>query len=136
MAVYAGALIVVVSAGGFTELHDHVSLAVGFTDIVLILLISILSLGGIPPILGFYAKLLIVGFMLHNSALAGVGSLVVSSIVLTYAYLRLVHRLPAMQSSVTTNWRSGARFRVALILLVGMTPAILVLCAGAQHRKV
>nr|YP_010827560.1 NADH dehydrogenase subunit 2 [Raptrix fusca]WFD61156.1 NADH dehydrogenase subunit 2 [Raptrix fusca] len=53
--------------------------------------ISILSLGGLPPLLGFFPKWIIIELMIHNSLIFTAFILVMSSLLTLFYYLRMMY---------------------------------------------
>jgi NADH:ubiquinone oxidoreductase subunit 2 (subunit N) len=56
-------------------------------------LISLLSLGGSPPFIGFYAKMAILQLVIFRGQIVWVLALVVRSVFLLYVYMRIFYAL-------------------------------------------
>ena len=58
---------------------------------LIVFLIGFLRLGGSPPFLGFYAKILVVQVLLSHGQVFIMGILVISSVFLLYVYMRFFY---------------------------------------------
>nr|QXG82672.1 NADH dehydrogenase subunit 2 [Alleculinae sp. BMNH 1042437] len=54
------------------------------------LLLNFLSLGGLPPFLGFFPKWIIINWLTNNSMMVMTGILIVTTLVMLYIYLRMM----------------------------------------------
>nr|AVN67409.1 NADH dehydrogenase subunit 2 [Eublaberus distanti] len=66
---------------------------------------SLLSLGGLPPFLGFFPKWIIIQFMTYNSHIMMVSIMVIISLITLYYYLRISYSSFMILSS-QPNWIS------------------------------
>jgi NADH-quinone oxidoreductase subunit N len=123
----AGAFIVVgavAAAVGGEEIRQYAGLSQRKPALALAMLLLLLSLGGIPPLAGFWAKLYIfaAGIQAGLWWLVLVGALM--SVVALYYYLMVVKQMyivpPVDDSPVTLSWSSGAAIVVATIVVVAM----------------
>lgn len=80
--------------------------------------ISILSLGGIPPLLGFFPKLLIIStFSLTNALL--IYTIIMCALVTLYYYLRITYRMLIIKSTrLKTNINSRIRANNIIINII------------------
>jgi NADH-quinone oxidoreductase subunit N len=113
-----------------------------------VMLLLMFSLAGIPPTMGFYAKLVVLQALLGNGLTAGMVTLaviaVVFSLIGSYYYLRVVKVMyfddpsPAAAATpivATTEMRVALSLNGALVLVLGIVPQYLLkLCADAMVR--
>jgi NADH-quinone oxidoreductase subunit N len=113
-----------------------------------VMLLLMFSLAGIPPTVGFYAKLVVLQALLGNGLTTGMVTLaviaVVFSLVGAYYYLRVVKVMyfdeptpaaAAVPIVATTEMRVALSLNGALILVLGIVPQYLLkLCADAMVR--
>jgi NADH:ubiquinone oxidoreductase subunit 2 (subunit N) len=89
-----------------------------------VLLIGLLRLGGSPPFLGFYAKILVIQVVLGHAQVLIVMILVASSVFLLYVYVRLFYYMrtgTAIEMQVGSPdflYRALIRPRVVILLLL------------------
>jgi len=113
-----------------------------------VMLLLMFSLAGIPPTVGFYAKLVVLQALLGNGLTAGMVTLAVIAVVFSligaYYYLRVVKTMyfddptpaaAAMPIVATTEMRVALSLNGALVLVLGIVPQYLLkLCADAMAR--
>jgi NADH-quinone oxidoreductase subunit N len=113
-----------------------------------VMLLLMFSLAGIPPTVGFYAKLVVLQALLGNGLTAGMVTLAVIAVVFSligaYYYLRVVKTMyfddptpaaAAMPIVATTEMRVALSLNGALVLVLGIVPQYLLkLCADAMTR--
>jgi NADH-quinone oxidoreductase subunit N len=113
-----------------------------------VMLLLMFSLAGIPPTVGFYAKLVVLQALLGNGLTTGMVTLAVIavtfSLVGAYYYLRVVKTMyfddptPAAAATpivATTEMRVALSLNGALVLVLGIVPQYLLkLCADAMAR--
>jgi len=113
-----------------------------------VMLLLMFSLAGIPPTVGFYAKLVVLQALLGNGLTAGMVTLAVIAVVFSligaYYYLRVVKTMyfddptpaaAAMPIVATTEMRVALSLNGALVLVLGVVPQYLLkLCADAMTR--
>jgi len=83
---------------------------------ILIYLIGFFSLGGSPPFLGFYAKILVAQIVLASHQLGFFLYLVSSSVFLLYVYLRFFYQAVTASGPDTETRVPGYFYGSALIL--------------------
>nr|AII02416.1 NADH dehydrogenase subunit 2 [Eudonia angustea] len=59
--------------------------------IKLMLMINFLSLGGLPPFIGFFPKWIIINFLINNNFYFMVFILILSSLILLFFYIRIIY---------------------------------------------
>lgn len=113
---------------GSDDLEAYAGLQRRSPTLALALLVSLLSLGGIPPLSGFVGKFLVFGAAVQSGLvgviLAFIG--VLTSVVALYYYLtvlKIVYMKPSASGSeslpVTVPWRLGLLLCVIFILFMG-----------------
>jgi len=96
---------------------------------------SLLSLGGCPPFIGFYAKITVICTILQRDQSLWSRGLVLSSVFLLYLYMRLFYFTLNFRHR---RFRGTSLFRVsglAGVLLWGVLLVPIFLCLGVRHRK-
>ena len=113
-----------------------------------VMLLAMFSLAGIPPTVGFYAKLVVLQALLGNGLSGGMVWLavfaVLASLVGAFYYLRVVKVMyfdePApealsMPIAATQDMRVALSLNGAMLLVLGIVPQyLLALCTGAMIR--
>jgi len=92
-----------------------------------IIFILLISIAGLPPLLGFYIKLLILLILLHHLKIFILVSIIMSSIIIIYVYLRILLRSLIVQ---TLTPKSGASYRInnylrTILVIYIISPLIL-----------
>lgn len=117
------AFAVVVALRGRTELHDYEGLAHHRPAQAIALTLALLSLAGIPPLVGFTAKLALFGAAIE-AGYAWLAVLAVLNTVLSLAYyLRVVGRMflaPAREPAALLGWPSRVTVALASLLVVAI----------------
>ncbi len=111
-----------------------------------VMAISLLSLAGIPPLVGFYAKLTVLQVLIATGSTFNIGLsvfAVVMSLIGAFYYLRVIKVMyfdaPSSQlpEKLTAGFDVRAMLSVngALVLVLGLLPAgLMTLCAQAIYR--
>ncbi|MGE5337244.1 MAG: NADH-quinone oxidoreductase subunit NuoN [Gemmatimonadota bacterium] len=110
-----------------------------------VMLLLMFSLAGIPPTMGFYAKLVVLQALLGNGLTSGMVWLAVIalgfSLIAAYYYLRVVKMMyfdePADARPIvaTQDMRVALSLNGALVLVIGILPQyLLALCANAMIK--
>nr|QOE88959.1 NADH dehydrogenase subunit 2 [Prosymna stuhlmanni] len=77
--------------------------------LMLLMALTLLSLGGLPPLTGFMPKWLILNKMTHTGMITEALIMTLSSLLSLYAYMRLIYistmTLPPNTSTMTMKWR-------------------------------
>jgi len=106
------------------------------------MLLLMFSLAGVPPTVGFFAKLFVLQALLGNGMSTGIIWLAVVAVLLSlvaaYYYLRIVKTMyfdePTDTSPIvaTPDMRAALSVNGALVLLLGIAPQyLLALCSSA-----
>lgn len=97
-----------------------------------ILTVALLSLAGIPPLAGFVGKLQVFGAGVEAGLTWLVAIGVVSSVIAAFFYLRLMGMMfleepaeGALEPAYSTGWSLGVNLSAALVVYLGLQPAIL-----------
>nr|UEN66861.1 NADH dehydrogenase subunit 2 [Diaethria gabaza eupepla] len=95
--------------------------------IKMFILINFLSLGGLPPFLGFFPKWLIINYLLYNELFVISFFFIMSSLILLYVYIRIIYssilffnfKLKWMKIFIKNNYLIFINF-FSFISLMGM----------------
>jgi NADH-quinone oxidoreductase subunit N len=140
MAAAAFGVIILLSREGFEaeELDDFRGLNARSPWYAGVMLVVMFSMAGVPPLVGFYAKLAVLAAVVDVGLLwlAGVG--VIFSVIGAFYYLRIVKLMYFDEPADQLPIRAGPDFRLvlslngALILILGIFPErLLELCVRA-----
>jgi len=122
-----GVVEIIGRAVGSDDISAYAGLSRRSPSLALILLISILSLGGIPPFAGFFAKLLVLGAAVKVNLvpLALIG--ILNAILALYYYLNVLKVVYLYRSEsekdplqVSLSWKIGLGVGVTGILVIGI----------------
>jgi NADH-quinone oxidoreductase subunit N len=119
------------------ELSDYKGLATRDPLLALMMLCLMLSTAGVPPFVGFWAKLWIIQALLNSGRVGLASTAVVLSVVGAFYYLRVIWYMyfePAAPGA-TADTHFGTRFALTLnalaVLALGLLPnALFALCNG------
>jgi NADH-quinone oxidoreductase subunit N len=109
------------------------------------MLLLMFSLAGVPPTVGFYAKLVVLQALLGNGMTTGMIWLAVVAVLLSlvgaFYYVRVVRTMyfdePADETPIaaTQDMRIALSFNGLSVLVLGIVPQyLLALCASAMIR--
>ena len=143
-------LILLLSRQGFEaeEIADFRGLAKRSPWYAFVMLLLMVSLAGVPPTVGFYAKLVVLQALLSEGATVAAVSLAVIAVVFSligaFYYLRVVKTMyfdePTPESAAIplvapTDMRMALSINAAFVLVLGILPQLLLqLCASAMTR--
>nr|WES82244.1 NADH dehydrogenase subunit 2 [Archotermopsis wroughtoni] len=103
----------------------------------MMMFMSLLSLGGLPPFLGFLPKWIIIQAMITNTMTTTVTIMVMMSVITLYYYMRMayssmiiLHHEPKWLTTQPTNKTSSTVIMLTLITLTG-----LLMCAATLSLK-
>ena len=91
---------------------------------VLLILALLFSLGGLPPLLGFYNKLVVGKLLLFSSSLVLLSLVVLSSLVLLFFYTTLAFCASRRGPSYLGNTKG---YYPTIVKSVGVSPMVLIL---------
>ncbi len=143
-------IILLLSRQGFEaeEIADFRGLAKRSPWYAFVMLLLMVSLAGVPPTVGFYAKLVVLQALLSEGATAAAVSLAVIavafSLIAAFYYLRIVKTMyfddptpeeAAIPLVAPTDMRVALSVNGLLVLVLGILPQYLLqLCANAMTR--
>jgi NADH-quinone oxidoreductase subunit N len=141
-------IILLLSRQGFEaeEIADFRGLAKRSPWYAFVMLVLMFSLAGVPPTVGFYAKLVVLQALLSEGATVAALSLsviaVLFSLIAAFYYLRIVKTMyfdepdaAAAAIVAPTDMRLALSLNAILILVLGIAPQyLLMLCADAMTR--
>jgi NADH-quinone oxidoreductase subunit N len=138
MAAAAFGMVILLSRRGFEaeRLEDFKGLNERSPWFALVMLMIMFSMAGVPPFVGFYAKLVVLGSVLDAGLvwLAAVG--VLFAVIGAYYYIRVVWYMYFADASDTTPLTAAADMRIVIsvnafgLLVLGLFPGgLLDLCA-------
>jgi NADH-quinone oxidoreductase subunit N len=142
MATGAFGIVILLSRAGFEadQLEDYKGLNERSPWFAFMMLVLMFSLAGVPPTVGFYAKLWVIEAVLHVDMVWLAVVAVAFSVVGAFYYLRIVKLMYFDQPVETAPLRAGVDLRVILsanglaILVLGLFPGLLTgLCSLAMH---
>nr|WAM61611.1 NADH dehydrogenase subunit 2 [Seriana sp. 'barna'] len=81
-----------------------------------IMWMTLLSMGGMPPLLGFSIKLIVIEFSLNNFMMINLVLIILLSLLVMFFYLRMAY-LTLMFYSSTPKWMTMKTTKLSLILL-------------------
>jgi len=122
-ATILGPLILILGIGGMRFTGNIVMSSVTRQDVLLILAL-LFSLGGLPPLLGFYNKLVVGKLLLFSSSLILLSLVVFSSLVLLFFYTTLAFCASRMGP---TYLRNTSGYYSTMVKLTGISPLVLIL---------
>ena len=91
---------------------------------------ALLRLGGVPPLIGFYAKLVVVAAIVDAYDVILASGIVLISILLVYVYVRLGHVGLCSATAGAPAARRATSRSVATLLLAPTAVVIVILCGG------
>lgn len=143
-------IILLLSRQGFEaeEIADFRGLAKRSPWYAFVMLLLMFSLAGVPPTVGFYAKLVVLQALLSEGATTAAVSLAViavaTSLIAAFYYLRIVKtmyfddpapEIAAIPIVAPTDMRVAISLNGLLVLALGLMPQyLLLLCADAMTR--
>lgn len=128
--VYSVSLIAAFMPVRFSVLSNSTAFVGGNQGWVYAVVAGLLRLGGVPPLLGFLGKLVAIGWMLETQRYTVLTILVVSSVLLLYAYLRFRYRLVVVYEQIARGWRKFITPLAVTLLILPALPIIGLLRKG------
>jgi proton-translocating NADH-quinone oxidoreductase chain N len=119
-----GVFAVVISVGstlGSYELESYRGLSNRAPFLSACMVVFLLSLTGIPPLAGFFAKLYVFSAVIEKQAYFLVLAAAVNSAIAAYYYLRVIHQMYFVPSDETAPVKVGPAIQIALYLLLAGT---------------
>nr|AAL66818.1 NADH dehydrogenase subunit 2 [Pseudaspis cana] len=98
--------------------------------LMMIMTMTILSLGGLPPLTGFMPKWLILNKMVSNNMIIEATTMAMTSMLSLYVYIRLIYMscmtLPPHTSTMPMKWRTPhKKYPMTISILTMMTTLLL-----------
>nr|QPN55221.1 NADH dehydrogenase subunit 2 [Telescopus semiannulatus] len=94
-----------------------------------IMSLTMLSLGGLPPLLGFMPKWLILNNLIHSNTAIEATIMALTSLMSLYVYMRLTYTssmtMTPQTSTTPLKWRTPNKNRPMIMSLMSMTTALL-----------
>nr|AVN68247.1 NADH dehydrogenase subunit 2 [Rhabdoblatta sp. RHA] len=98
---------------------------------------SLLSLGGLPPFLGFLPKWMIIQFMMINWSTTVISIMVILSLVTLYYYLRISYSaFIILNTEACWNHKNNVSFKLFILSLILMTISMLGLTVSTAFINV
>ena len=139
MSVGGFGMVILLSRGGFEaeQLDDFKGLNARSPWFAAVMLMLMFSMAGVPPFIGFWAKLAVIQAVLHIGALWLAIVAVAFSVVGAFYYLRVVKLMYFDEPDERRSLEGGRTLRLVLslnglaVLVLGLFPGLmLALCAG------
>lgn len=121
---YAASLLTVVRCAKLAISSDDAMPTRSNLSIIVTIVVGLLRLGGMPPLVGFYGKLVAIRFILGALKVTIAALLVSTSIVLLYVYLRFRFRSLILLTYVAPVRRVNVASVVVPILVLLLPPTI------------
>jgi NADH-quinone oxidoreductase subunit N len=122
-------VIAVENATGREDLAAFSGLSQRAPALSFMMTVALLSLAGIPPMAGFFAKLWIFGAALETKHVGLAVVAAVNSVIALFYYAKIIKSMyldpaPALSSQTPTSWtlRMGLALCTAGLILVGLMP--------------
>lgn len=98
------------------HVNQVISLSINFIYIKYFLMLNFLSLGGLPPFLGFLPKWLVIQSLVIENYLFLITAIVVITIITLYFYIRLCYSTFILNHS-KINWNTKFNYKTSTIIL-------------------
>jgi len=91
--------------------------------------ILLMSIGGLPPLLGFYMKLIILTSLLGHLKIVIILTMIMASVLMIYLYLRAILRAITLAplSPISTEPHKFLRYPIFIVLIYVCSPLILLI---------
>ncbi len=107
---------------GIENISDLAGLAKTHPYYAILILITMLSSAGIPPLIGFHAKLMVIQALINNSYLILAIIVVLMTVVSAYYYLRIVKTIyfEERENLISSYTKNNIILSLNVIMLVGL----------------
>ena len=107
---------------GIEDISDLAGLSKTHPYFALLILITMLSSAGIPPLIGFHAKLMVIQALINNSYILLSIIVVLMTVVSAYYYLRVIKTVyfEERENLISTYTSSNILLSINVILLLGL----------------
>ncbi len=137
-----GVVLLVARAIGSHQLDDYAGLGKRSPLLALALAVAMLSLAGVPPVVGFFGKFMLIGSVFARPELHWLGAVALINVVIAlYYYLCVLKRVYVLEPRITETPQVPFRMRfvltisVALLVGAGLYPGLLESAATATARQ-
>ena len=107
---------------GIEDISDLAGLSKTHPYFAILILITMLSSAGIPPLIGFHAKLMVIQALINNSYILLSVIVVLMTVVSAYYYLRVIKAIyfEERENLISTYTNSNILLSINVILLLGL----------------
>lgn len=107
---------------GIEDISDLAGLSKTHPYFAILILITMLSSAGIPPLIGFHAKLMVIQALINNSYILLSVIVVLMTVVSAYYYLRVIKAVyfEERENLISTYTNSNILLSINVILLLGL----------------
>ena len=107
---------------GIEDISDLAGLSKTHPYFAILILITMLSSAGIPPLIGFHAKLMVIQALINNSYILLSVIVVLMTVVSAYYYLRVIKTVyfEERENLISTYTNSNILLSINVILLLGL----------------
>ena len=107
---------------GIENISDLAGLAKTHPYYAILILITMLSSAGIPPLIGFHAKLMVIQALINNSYIMLSIIVVLMTVVSAYYYLRIVKTIyfEERENLISSYTKNNIILSLNVIMLVGL----------------
>ena len=107
---------------GIEDISDLAGLSKTHPYFAILILITMLSSAGIPPLIGFHAKLMVIQALINNSYILLSIIVVLMTVVSAYYYLRVIKTVyfEERENLISTYTNSNILLSINVILLLGL----------------
>ena len=107
---------------GIEDISDLAGLSKTHPYFAILILITMLSSAGIPPLIGFHAKLMVIQALINNSYILLSVIVVLMTVVSAYYYLRVIKTVyfEERENLISTYTSSNILLSINVILLLGL----------------
>ncbi len=107
---------------GIEDISDLAGLSKTHPYFAILILITMLSSAGIPPLIGFHAKLMVIQALINNSYIILSVLVVLMTVISAYYYLRIIKTIYFENSEnlISTYTRNNILLSINVILLLGL----------------
>ena len=107
---------------GIEDISDLAGLSKTHPYFAILILITMLSSAGIPPLIGFHAKLMVIQALINNSYIILSVLVVLMTVISAYYYLRIIKTIyfENRENLISTYTRNNILLSINVILLLGL----------------
>ena len=107
---------------GIEDISDLAGLSKTHPYFAILILITMLSSAGIPPLIGFHAKLMVIQALINNSYIILSVIVVLMTVISAYYYLRIIKTIyfENRENLISTYTRNNILLSINVILLLGL----------------